>query len=82
MRSIYKESSFEPLEELENQVHLGRGLTHIGFAAFHRCVNLRSVVLPEGLLEIETSAFAGCKSLGAVRIPKSVVHVGTAAFAR
>ncbi len=50
--------------------------------AFHKCKNLRQVIIQEGsrLGKIGAYAFAGCRSLETMILPSSVVQIGRAAF--
>jgi len=51
-------------------------------SAFHRCTNLRDVVLTNGLQRIGQYAFSGCSSLVNITIPSTLVEIGHNAFSR
>ena len=55
------------------------GVSSIGNFAFHSCVNLGSVVLPNSVISIGECAFDGCTGLTSVVIPDSVKNIGNAA---
>ena len=54
----------------------------ISSEAFHGCIGLRSVTLPENLSVIPDDAFYGCENLVSVTIPKNVRTISTSAFSR
>ncbi len=58
----------------------GEAVKSIGSAAFIRCQELTSVVIPEGVEVIGHSAFAGCGSLTSVTIPDGVKLIRDYAF--
>lgn len=58
----------------------GKAVVAIGERAFHDCVGLRSVTIPEGVTDIGTWAFQYCYGLRSVSIPDSVTRIGNGAF--
>ena len=52
----------------------------IGFGAFARNSDLKSINIPGGVKCISSSAFYGCSSLTSVTIPDSVTSIGRSAF--
>lgn len=62
------------------QVIRGEKVTVIGTAAFHACLQLRSVTLPEGLTTLGRSAFYGCGSLQSVLLPGSLTQISWRSF--
>ena len=56
------------------------GTRWIGSAAFDRCTNLETIVLPEGITHIGSRAFRDCAQLESITIPASVGVVGDLAF--
>lgn len=52
----------------------------IGDYMFHKCANLRNIVLPKNITSIGTKAFYGCSSLISFTIPDSVTKIATSAF--
>lgn len=62
------------------QVIRGEKVTVIGTAAFHACMQLRSVTLPEGLITLGRSAFYGCGSLQSVLLPGSLTQISWRSF--
>jgi len=57
-------------------------VTSIGHAAFHSCVNLTSVTLPNSIIQISSSAFQYCIKLVKINIPNSVTTIQQYAFAQ
>ena len=53
----------------------------IGDYMFHKCANLRNIVLPKNITSIGTKAFYGCSSLISFTIPDSVTKIATSVFA-
>ena len=58
---------------------LDKDVTKIGNDAFHNCLSLTSITIPESVTEIGEGAFYDCSSLTEVRIPKGC-HVCKSAF--
>ena len=56
------------------------GLKKIGFGAFSRCKQLKTVSLPDSIEKIEDSAFSNCKQLKTVSLPDSIEEIGDEAF--
>jgi len=50
-------------------------MKEIGFYAFERCNNLKSIVIPEGVTWIGPETFSDCSSLASVAIPESVEDI-------
>ena len=59
---------------------MGDDVENIGQSAFHNCLRLRSIDIPESLTVIQTSSFAGCASLTTVTIPENIQEIGNNAF--
>lgn len=57
-------------------------VTKLEDKAFEKCVNLKSVTIPEGVTAITYGAFSECTALEAVIIPESVVSIASYAFAQ
>lgn len=61
--------------------HTGSGFVlSIGKHAFHGCINLTEITLPDILIEIRDSAFEGCTSLAEITLPDSLTTIGERAF--
>lgn len=64
---------FETCSELESVIfEKETKLTTIGGSAFHNCINLALIELPESLMTIDGYAFGGCASLKEFFIPSLV----------
>lgn len=48
--------------------------------AFHHCISLGSISIPNTITAIARNTFEGCDSLETVQIPDSVTSIGFAAF--
>ena len=59
---------------------LDKDVTKIGNDAFHNCLSLTSITIPESVTEIGNDAFYGCSSLTSIIIPGSVTEIGAGAF--
>lgn len=57
-----------------------RKVTSIGISAFHDCIGLTSVTLPNGIISIGQLAFSENNSLKSVYIPTTVTSIGEWAF--
>lgn len=55
-------------------------VTQIGTAAFHDCMALTSVVIPDSVTAIGASAFYECRNLISVQIPDGITEIGNATF--
>jgi hypothetical protein len=55
-------------------------VTRIGKWAFHSCISLTNVTIPDSVTSIGEGAFEDCTSLTSVTIPKSVTSIGDYAF--
>jgi len=56
-------------------------VTEIDNVAFHECINLTSITIPNSITKIGNKAFYGCSGLTSVTIPNSVTKIGDEAFA-
>ena len=56
------------------------GVTKIGYGAFKRFENLKSITIPEGVTLINNDAFYKCNGLESITIPSSVSTIGLGAF--
>ncbi len=56
-------------------------LKSIGRLAFHNCIQIKDIVLPQGITYIGEKAFSGCISLSTVSVPEGVREITTATFA-
>ena len=55
-------------------------VTSIGDYAFHKCIGLKSVTIPNSVTSIGDDAFSGCSGLTSVTIGNSVTSIGMWAF--
>ena len=55
-------------------------VTMIGYEAFYRRGNLKSIIIPDGITTIGKSAFKNCENLTSVTIGSSVKSIGGGAF--
>ena len=55
-------------------------VTVIGFEAFKRCKQLKSVIIPKGVTIIKEAAFERCSGLTSVIMPNSIITIGDNAF--
>lgn len=58
----------------------GVPVTSIGFTAFHSCVSLESITLPDSLEKIGGYSFYHCYKLKSIVIPDNVSDIGSCAF--
>lgn len=56
------------------------GVTEIGYGAFKRFENLKSITIPEGVTLIDSDAFYKCNGLTSITIPSSVTIIRLGAF--
>ncbi len=56
------------------------GITSVSSFAFHNCIGMQSISLPDSLTKIDTSAFRSCSALTEVTLPDSVTTLGTSVF--
>ena len=54
----------------------------IGKYAFHLCLDLKEIELPDSLEEISQSMLDNCISLKEIKLPKNLKHIRSYAFAR
>lgn len=57
-----------------------KGVTIIGDRAFHGCISLTSIVIPDNVTAIGDEAFSHCSNLKSIMIPDSVTAIGDEAF--
>ena len=55
-------------------------VTSIGDGAFHYCISLASVTIPNSVTSIGERSFRDCMSLKSITIPTSVTSIGNGAF--
>ena len=55
-------------------------VTKIGYGAFYRCSNLKSITLHNNLTTIDGHAFQRCSNITSITIPDSVAYIGEYAF--
>ena len=55
-------------------------VTAIGSAAFHNCIELNSITIPNSVTSIESDAFSGCTNLADINIPSTITNIGAYAF--
>ena len=65
-----------------SSIYLSENLTKIGYGAFYRARNLKTVVFPPSLREIGKIAFLSCESLKSLSLPSSLESIGDRAFGR
>jgi hypothetical protein len=65
---------------ISGEYTIKEGTLCIAQAAFEKCSNLRSAVIPNSLMNINSYAFEDCDSLTEVIIPDSVTSIGKWAF--
>lgn len=61
-------------------VNICNGITEIGYDAFGKCENLKSVTLPSTVTAIEGCAFIDCPSMKMFTVPASVKKIGAFAI--
>ena len=59
---------------------LDKDVTKIGNDAFHNCLSLTSITIPESVTEIGKKTFVSCSRLTSISIPPLVTKIGTYAF--
>ena len=62
------------------EIEVPFGVTKIGYRAFYRCKNLRSVKFLHSVTEIKECAFEGCSSLEEILLPDTLTRIGSLAF--
>lgn len=60
--------------------YMGYPVKYIGWSAFEKNDDIKSVVIPEGIETIVQSAFRECSALVSVSLPESVKSIGDYAF--
>ena len=58
----------------------GKSVVSIGAFAFHNCITVENINMPDSVTTIDDSAFACCKALKSIVIPNSVIRIGENAF--
>ena len=61
-------------------IYKGLPVKQIGYYAFNKASEIKSVTLPEGITIIEGDAFFGCTALTNINIPASVTYISSSAF--
>ena len=64
----------------KTEVSVLSGAKGIRNGAFHNCVYLKRVTLPESLVKIGSSAFANCEALEEIHLPEGLENIGGRAF--
>ena len=59
---------------------LDKDVTKIGNDAFHNCLSLTSITIPESVTEIGAGAFYDCSSLTSITFPELMTEIGGWAF--
>ncbi len=67
-------------ESSVEEIVLSNSLEEIGFSAFLKCENLKTVKLPDSLTTLSRYAFKECKSLKHINIPKNIKTVDEEVF--
>lgn len=75
-----KDVSSLPNEIVIPSIYNGKSVTSLGNAAFKKCYNLTSAVIPDSIISINKEAFYDCRNLQNVIIPDSVTSIGDYAF--
>lgn len=81
--SVAKSSGVGEVVIPEVAIHDGTEyrVTAIGDEAFHNCMSITSVSIPNTVTYIGAKAFQGCHTMKSVNIPNSVTKIGDYAFA-
>lgn len=74
-----QDSAFEFCNQLSG-VHIGSGVTSIGYGAFRGCTSMNDLSIGENVKTIGQEAFSNCTSLTSIQIPSSVTSMGKEAF--
>lgn len=78
---IISASSFSSyLTSLSGDLVIDEEITTIDDVAFHNCLGLTSITIPNGITSIGGAAFKGCSNLSIINIPNSLVSIGRDAF--
>lgn len=56
------------------------GVKNGTYGAFHFCLSLKSIIIPEGIECIEKMSFRYCAGLESVVLPNTIKHIGSSAF--
>ena len=73
-------AAWRPYKNAIRSVMIEDGVTGIGMASFHQCINLRSVHIPSSVESIGNAAFRECSSLENLVIPEGVRSFGGDVF--
>jgi len=67
--------------EIEDDTYIiPNSVTHIGFRAFVKCKNLKSIIIPDSVTHIDERAFKDCSNLLNITFSKNINYVGYSAF--
>jgi hypothetical protein len=62
------------------EVCFSSNVRSVGYVAFNKCQNLRTVKLPQYFESIDEEAFSDCPNLSEVQLPLSIISIGCFAF--
>lgn len=80
IKTIGREAFYGCFGILELNFKQNSNLTSLGFGAFERCANMRSISLPDSLKAIDNWTFQDCHALEEMRLPINLNSIGMYAF--